>query len=172
MIFEEYPLHDSIRGWFGRALYFEMQKNPNILLFTSDLGYGLWDLVRRDMPDQFVNFGASECCMIGAAVGATLSGRVVFCYSITTFLIYRPFEWIRNYIEKERIPVRLIGSGYDDDYKHDGITHQPWGVYDLIEHEFPQLWLASYWPKEKEQIPKIVETMVGNNEPSFICLRR
>lgn len=172
MTFEEYPLHDSIRGWFGRALYFEMQKNPNIMLFTADLGFGLWDRVRDDMPNQFVNFGASEQCMLGAAVGATLSGKTVFCFSITTFLIYRGFEWIRNYIDHEQIPVRLVGSGYDDDYRHDGITHQPWGIHDLIEEAFPTLSIRANYPNTKEEIPQMVEQMIRINEPSFICLRR
>lgn len=172
MTFEEYPLHDSIRGWFGRALYFEMQKNPNIMLFTADLGFGLWDRVRDDMPDQFINFGASECCMLGAAVGATLSGKIIFCFSITTFLIYRPFEWLRNYVDHEQIPVRLVGSGYEDDYKHDGITHQPYGVYEFLEHNLTNIWMNSHWPKTKEEIPEAITRMIQQNKPSFICLRR
>lgn len=168
MKFEDYPLHDSIRGWFGRALYFEMQKNPNILLFTADLGFGLLNSVRDDMPDQFVNFSASEQCMIGAAVGASLSGRIVFCYSITTFLIYRPFEVIRNYLGEERIPVRLVGSGYQDDYKHDGITHQPWEIEKVIS----LFHMSNYYPKQKEEVPALVRAMIEEDEPSFLCLRR
>jgi len=123
-----YPIHDSIRGAFGLALYKEMVKDERIWLLTADLGYGLLDPHKEDFPDRFVNLGASECCMIGAGVGLALSGKIPFCYSITTFLVYRGFEWIRNYLNHEQIPVYLIGSGFQDDYKHDGITHQPWEV--------------------------------------------
>lgn len=170
MTFEEYPLHDSIRGWFGRALYFEMQKNPNIMLFTADLGYGLLDKIRDDMPDQFVNFGASECCMIGAAAGATMAGRIVFCYSITTFLIYRPFEFLRNILQHEGIPVRLVGSGFGEDYLHDGITHQPWEVEQVMHHIFPKIMTAI--PFDKNELPHLVKTMVETDKTSFLCLRR
>lgn len=166
---EEYPLHDSIRGWFGRALYFEMQQNPNILLFTADLGYGLLDRIRDDFPKQFYNFGASEQCMIGAAVGATLSGKTVFCYSITTFLIYRPFEWIRNFMWHDEIPVRLIGSGMNNDYEHDGITHQPYEVGDVLDN-FPNI--NQFYPSTKEEIPYIVRSMVEVDRPAFLCLHR
>lgn len=166
---EEYPLHDSIRGHFGRELYFAMQADPNILCFTADLGYGLLNSIRDDMPDQFVNFGASEQCMIGAAIGASLSGRVVFCYSITTFLLLRPLEWHRNYLQHEGIPVRLVGSGWADDYKHDGITHQPFEGRQVLAL-FPRI--AKYFPTEKEEVPMCVQNMIKMNEPSFLCLRR
>src|SRR3954468_21539507 len=129
MKFEDYPVHDSIRGWFGRALYFEMQKDEDIYLITADLGFGLWDKIRNDFPHRYYNVGAAEQCAVGTGVGLSLSGKKPFVFSITTFLIFRSFEWIRNYLNHERIPVMLIGSGYEDDYKHDGISHQLYGLF-------------------------------------------
>lgn len=166
------PRHDSIRGWFAAELHDQMSKDDRIWCLTGDLGYAMLDKIRDDFSDRFINVGASEQLMIGAAVGLALSGKIPFVYSITTFLIYRPFEWIRNYIEHEGIPVRLVGSGCDDDYKHDGITHQPWGIHGLIEEAFPALSVYSNYPKTKEEIPDIVERMIAENHPSFICLRR
>jgi transketolase len=88
MKFEDYPVHDSIRGWFGRALYFEMQKDERIWCLTGDLGFGLLDQIRNDFPKRFVNVGASEQALVGAGVGLALSGKIPFCYSITTFLVF------------------------------------------------------------------------------------
>ena len=173
MTFEEYPLHDSIRGWFGRALYFEMQKNPDIYLISADLGYKLWDLHQRDFPDRFYNVGASEQCAAGIGVGLALSGKIPFVFSITTFLIYRAFEWHRNYLNHEKIPVRLIGSGYEDDYKHDGVTHQPYGLFGMDGLLETQLWnIEHYFPEVKEKIPISVRRMIEENKPAFMCLRR
>jgi len=169
MTFEEYPLHDSQRGWFGRALYFEMQKNPNIFLLTADLGFGMFDHHQRDFPDRFINTGAAECAMIGAAIGLALSGKIPFCYSITPFLLYRPFEWIRNYIHHEGIPVRLAGSGLDKDYEHDGITHQSFDARSALRM-FPSI--VPYFPECKELVPDYVHHMIESNTPSFLCLRR
>lgn len=163
------PTHDSIRGWFAAALHDEMEKDERIWCLTGDLGFLMLDKIRDDFPDRFLNVGASEQCLIGAGVGLALSGKIPFCYSITTFLIYRPFEWIRNYIHKENIPVMLIGSGYNDDYKHDGITHKPfevWSVLNLFNK------IDRYCPDSKETVPEMVRTMISTNQPAFMCLRR
>ena len=165
---DNWKLHDSMRGWFGRALYEEMAKNQNIWLLTADLGYGLLDNHRDDFHN-YLNLGASEQTMIGAAVGLALSGKIPVCYSITTFLLYRPFEWLRNYVDKESVPIKLVGSGLDDDYEHDGYTHQPYEVRDVL-NLFPNI--KSYFPTTKQEIPEVLNEVLYNNKPSFLCLRR
>ena len=164
-----WKLHDSMRGWFGRSLYMNMVVDPEIWLLTADLGYGLLDAHRDDFPERYINLGASEQTMIGAACGLALSGKIAVCYSITTFLLYRPFEWIRNYVNGEKIPVKLIGSGFDKDYEHDGFTHQPFELYDVMNC-FPNI--KTYFPKTKEEIPDVMHEVLYNNQPSFLCLRR
>lgn len=173
MRFEDYPIHDSIRGHFGRALYFAMRDNPDIWLVCADLGYGLFDHHKADFSDRFINTGAAEQSAVGIAVGLALSGKIPFVYSITTFLLYRSFEWHRNYLNHEKIPVRLIGSGYEDDYKHDGVTHQPYnlfGMEGLFETQLPDI--DTYFPQTKEEIPTALENMITANRPSFLCLKR
>jgi transketolase len=169
MKFEDYPVHDSIRGWFGRALYFEMQKDEDIFLITADLGFGLWDQIRNDFPHRFYNVGAAEQCAVGTGVGLALSGKKPFVFSITTFLIYRAFEWHRNYLNHEHIPVFLIGSGYGNDYKHDGVSHQPHGLEKLLNC-LPDI--DQYYPSQKENVPISLRVMIETNKPAFMCLRR
>lgn len=167
------PTHESIRGYFAAALHDEMEKDERIWLLTGDLGWVMLDQIRDDFPDRFLNVGASEQVLLGAGVGLALSGKVPFLYSITTFLIYRPFEWIRNYLDYEQIPVMLIGSGYEDDYKHDGMTHQPYGLFGmngLFETQLPNI--ETYLPSTKEEVPNLVTTMITQNKPAFMCLRR
>jgi transketolase len=148
-----------------------MMFSPDIWLLTADLGYGLLDNHRDDFPDRYINLGASEQTMVGAAVGLALSGKIAVCYSITTFLLYRPFEWIRNYVNNEKIPVKLIGSGYMNDYAHDGFTHQPSKIeLALVSMMFPKIHM--YFPSRKEEIPEVLNQVLYNNEPSFLCLRR
>jgi len=166
------PTHDSIRGWFAASLYNEMQRNDRVWCLTADLGFSMLDKIRDDFPDRFVNFGASEQLMLGAAVGLALDEQIPFCYSITTFLVYRPIEWIRNYVNHENIPVRLVGSGLDKDYAHDGITHQP--SRNELALMFNGLFknIDKYVPEDKTEVPSMVEKMTMRNQPSFICLRR
>jgi len=112
-----------MRKDFSKILLQEMHKNKNIYFITADLGYGLWDEVRNSFPDRSFNVMSSEQLMVGTAVGIALEKKIPVCYSITPFLLYRPFEFIRNYLDHEKIPVKLIGGGRNKDYGYLGFSH-------------------------------------------------
>jgi transketolase len=118
-----------MRRLFVDFLLKKMEADPNTILLSGDLGYGLFDPIRSKFPKQFYNFGSSELTMVTAACGMALEGKKVYCYSITPFILWRPFEAIRNYLDKECIPVKLIGGGRDQDYGYLGFSH--WGHDDL-----------------------------------------
>jgi transketolase len=161
--------HDSMRGWFAYELYKQMAKDKRIWLIAGDLGYKAFDYIRRDFPERFINCGAAEQAMTGIAAGMALNGKIPFVYSITTFLLYRPFETIRNYINYEKIPVKLIGAGRDKDYLHDGISH--WAQEDReVLKIFSNIKAA--WPENKEEIPQIVDKMVKDQNPWYLNLKR
>ncbi len=163
------PRHESMRGYFAYELYTQMQENPRIWVVTGDLGYGMLDYIRRDFPDRFINTGAAEQAMMGISVGLALEGKIPFVYSITPFLLYRPFETIRNYINQEKIPVKLVGGGRDKDYKHDGFSH--WAEEDgKIMNLFPNI--ETYWPQRNDYIQNIVKCMVKGSRPAYLNLRR
>ena len=161
--------YDSMRGWFAYELYQQMKKNKKIWLVTGDLGYKMFDFIRDEMPDRFINTGAAEQSMIGIAVGLALEGKIPFVYSITPFLLYRPFETIRNYVNHEKIPVKLIGGGRDKDYGEDGFSH--WSEEDKqVMKIFSNI--KAYWPKEKEEIPNLLKSIINNKKPTYLNLKR
>lgn len=157
-----------MRRLFASELLKYAKKDKEIVIVSFDLGYKMWDEFIK-LSGQFYNVGASEQAGIGIAVGLALSGKKVFCYTITNFLIYRPFEFIRLYLEKDGIPVRLIASGRDKDYLEDGITHHSEDAKSILNC-FENI--IQYWPETKEEIPEIVENMVNSNRPGFVSLRR
>lgn len=161
--------HDSMRGWFAYELYQQMKKNKAIYLIVGDLGYRVFDDIRRDFPERFINTGAAEQAMMGIAVGLALEGKIPFVYSITTFLLYRPFETIRTYINHEKLNVKLIGSGRDRDYEHDGISHWSSDAEDIMVL-FRNI--KKEWPDLKQEIPQLVQEMIETKEPYFLSLRR
>lgn len=112
-----------MRRQFAERLHIEMGKDKDIFLLTGDLGYGLWDRIRIDYQDRFYNVGSSEQLMLGMACGLAMEGKTPVVYSITPFLLYRPFEFIRNYVDHEKLPVKLIGGGRDKDYGYLGFSH-------------------------------------------------
>ena len=160
---------DNQRAAFAASLHDHMSKNKNIWVITGDLGYGMWDRVRDDFPERYINVGASEQTMMGIAVGLALEGKIPFVYSITTFLLYRPFETIRNYINYERIPVRLVGSGRAKDYLHDGISHWP-----LEDKQVLRIFknIEAKWPAHSKEIPSLVSKMINTDKPWYVNLKR
>ena len=118
-----------MRKEFATFLHKEMSYNDNIVLLTGDLGYGLWDRIKIDYPDRFYNVMSSEQLMVGAAVGLAMENLIPIVYSITPFVHYRPFELLRNYLDHENIPVKLVGGGRDKDYGYLGFSH--WAEEDI-----------------------------------------
>ena len=111
------------REQFAQSLHHLMCQDEKIILITADMGFGMFDKIQNEIPTRFYNVGAAEQVMMDMAVGMAFSGRIPITYSITPFLLFRPFEVIRNYINKERVPVIMVGSGRDDNYKHEGFSH-------------------------------------------------
>ena len=145
----------------------EMNKNEKIFLLTGDLGFGLFDDIRKKFPIRFINVGSCEQLMIGLAVGLSYEGWIPLCYSITPFLLYRPFEFIRNYLNHELANVKLVGGGRDKDYKNLGFSH--WAEDDVkiissLEN------IEIYKPEKMSS--EIFNDFIYNNKPSYINLIR
>jgi hypothetical protein len=103
-----------MRRTFVKYLESKIEQDPSILLITADLGYGLFDNIKEKYPNNFINCGASEQLMIGLCVGAAYEGKKPIAYSITPFLLYRPFELLRNYVNKEKLNIKFFGAdNYD-----------------------------------------------------------
>ena len=156
-----------MRKEFATFLHKEMSYNDNIVLLTGDLGYGLWDRIKIDYPDRFYNVMSSEQLMVGAATGLAMEGLIPLVYSITPFVLYRPFELLRNYLNHERIPVKLIGGGRDKDYGYLGFSH--WAEEDIkILSTLENIQL--YKPKKSSN--KIYKEFLYNEQPSYLNLSR
>jgi transketolase len=136
----------------------------------GDLGYGMFDEIRERFPDRAINTGAAEQALVDIGVGLALEGKIPVCYSITPFILYRPFETLRTYINHEKLAVKLIGGGRDKDYQHDGISHWSTDDRDFMQH-FKNI--ESYWPEDKEEIThNFVEKLLTNDKPVYLNLRR
>lgn len=150
-------------------LFCEMAKNDKINVITADLGFGLLDNIKDKFPERYFNVGAAEQLMIGAGIGFAEEGKIPVCYSMSSFLLYRPFEFLRNYVNAENIPVKLIGSGRDKDYSHDGLSH--WAHDDeLVLKALPNILV--YKPKNIFQLENIWPVFIQSKCPSYLNLTR
>jgi transketolase len=156
-----------MRKEFASLLHSEMSVNENIILLTGDLGYGLWDKIRIDYPDRFYNTLSSEQLMVGTAIGLAMESKIPIVYSITPFAIYRPFELIRNYLDHECIPVKIVGGGRDKDYGYLGFSH--WAEEDIsVLSNFKNLNLF----KPEVFTKDTFYNFIYNNNPSYLNLSK
>jgi transketolase len=147
----------------------EMSVNERIRVITADLGFGILDNIRNTYPDRFYNVGAAEQLMIGVGIGIAEEGLIPVCYSMSSFLLYRPFEFLRNYVNYEKVPVKLLGSGRDYDYSHDGVTH--WANDDeLVLSSLPNIDIHK--PQDLSELNTQFKDWIDSTNPAYLNLRR
>ena len=156
-----------MRHKFAELLLLEMEKNDKIYILTGDLGYGLFDNIKNKFPNRFKNVGSCEQLMIGIAIGLSYQSFIPICYSITPFIIYRPFELLRTYVNHENIPIKLVGGGRDKDYLTLGFSH--WAEDDItILSSLNNINI--YKPEVLDE--KIFNEFIYSTNPSYINLKR
>jgi transketolase len=158
----------SVRKTFIRLLHEQMKINDKIVLILGDLGYGHFDQIREEFPDRVFNPGAAEQLMLGMACGMAMEGKIPVCYSMTPFILYRPFEIIRTYIDHERLPVILAAAGRDKDYASAGWSH--WATDDK-DHLSGFKNILKLWPSSDE-LEKEFNNIINTNLPYYVNLSR
>ena len=158
-----------MRKRFGQLIAQAMRQDDRVWLLTGDLGFGVLNEARNEFPERFCNVGAAEQLMLGAAVGLAHSGKIPVCYSITPFVIFRPYEYLRNYLDHEKCPVKLVGAGRDQDYGHLGFSH--WAedanrALDVFSN------IQQHMPNTIEELETSWEYWLYSNSASYLNVRR
>ena len=109
-----------MRRIFGKIIDDIAKKDKKIILVVGDIGYGIFDDFRKNHPKRFYNLGICEQSIIGFASGMALEGLKPWVYTITPFLIERPFEQIKLDINQQKSNVKLVGFA---DYPTLGPSH-------------------------------------------------
>ena len=154
-----------MRQRFGKIITELADKDENIHIIAGDIGYRVFDEFREKHPDRFINMGICEQSIIGASAGMALEGLKPWVYTITPFLIERPFEQIKLDIDHQNVNVKLVGFA---DYPHLGPTHT-----ELNGKEMMRLFtnITSFFPKDGEETEKMAIQAYEKNGPTFISLK-
>ena len=120
---------------------------------------------RKNNPEKFYNLGICEQSLIGTASGMALEGLKPWVYTITPFLIERPFEQIKLDINQQKANVKLVGFA---DYPTLGPTHA-----ELNAKKMMKLFnnIKSFYPKDSLETKKIVGKCYKIKGPTFISLK-
>jgi transketolase len=154
-----------MRRCFGKVINELAKKDSKIVLLVGDIGYGIFDDFRKNHPKKFFNLGICEQSLIGVAAGMSLEGLKPWVYTITPFLIERPFEQIKLDIDQQEANVKLVGFA---DYPNLGPTHKEINGKRLMKL-FKNI--KSYFPKDSTETKNIIYKAYKIKGPSFISLK-
>jgi transketolase len=112
-----------VRNAFVQELTKLAEQDPNIILITGDLGFGVLTEYARRFPRQYINAGVAEQNMTALAVGLALEGKTVYTYSIANFPTLRCLEQIRNDACYHRANVKIVSIGAGFAYGPLGMSH-------------------------------------------------
>jgi len=139
------------------------KEDKRVFVITGDAGLGLWDDFKDS--DQFINPGVNEQLDIGFAAGLSLMGHKVIYYNIAPFVIMRPYEFVRNDICYQELPVILIGTGSGITYAPAGVTH--YALEDIgIALSMPNLQIFS--PADPVEAVESFKYAYKSDRPSYI----
>lgn len=156
-----------MRKAYLKTLYNLALKDDNVVSLVADNGLIVFDNFRESFADRYFNFGISEENMIGAAAGMANCGKIPFCYTISSFLAYRSFEFIRDDVCFQNQNVKIVGIGSGMAYSTLGPSHHTTEDISVLR-ALPNLTLFS--PGSPLDVEKIIKTAYQINGPVYVRL--
>ncbi|MBP98423.1 hypothetical protein CMK18_20940 [Candidatus Poribacteria bacterium] len=154
-----------MRRTFGKMISEIADSDDKIYVLVGDIGYRIFDDFREKHPSRFINMGICEQSIIGVSAGMALEGLKPWVYSITPFIIERPFEQIKLDIDQQNVNVKLVGFA---DYPSLGPTHSELNAEYMMKM-FKNI--TSFFPKDGLETKKMSYQAYQRNGPSFISLK-
>jgi len=105
------------------SVYELAKADPRVLFIGSDLGPGVLNAMKKEMPERFFMEGISEQHVIGMAAGLAMEGFIPYVNTIATFITRRCYEQVALDLCLQDMPVRLIANGGGLVYAPLGPTH-------------------------------------------------
>lgn len=156
-----------MRNTFASELLNAAKADPQIILITGDLGFGVFDEFRHELPNQFINSGVAEQSMMGMASGLASQGFRPFVYSIANFPTFRCLEQIRNDISYMKNPVTIVSVGAGMGYGAHGYSHH--AIEDIaIMRVFKDIDI--YSPSDPEETVFCLDKIMKSSSPAYLRL--
>jgi transketolase len=154
-----------MRRRFGKIISQLAEKDEKVYVIVGDIGYRVFDEFREKFPNRFINMGICEQSIISVASGMALEGLKPWVYTITPFLIERPFEQIKLDIDQQNVNVNLVGFA---NYPTLGPTHT-----EIDAKKMMQLFknIESCFPTDGDETEKMIHQAHERRGPSFISLK-
>jgi len=143
------------------------QKDKNIYLLTSDVGFSVVEGFIQKFPSRFINCGVAEQNIVGMAAGLALAGKKPYIYSIIPFIIFRCLEQLRNDICYQNLDVKIVATGAGFTYGTLGFTH--FALEDIgILRAIPNMTVLC--PADPPETRELILKSYQTKNPTFIRL--
>ena len=145
------------------------QHDKRVLFIGSDLGHGVLEKMKNELPDQFFMEGVSEQYIIGMAAGLAMEGFIPYVNTIATFLTRRCYEQVAVDLCMHDLPVRLIANGGGGVYAPLGPTHL--AVEDIaIMRALPNMAVVA--PCDADEMNRLMMSTLEWPHPIYIRLAK
>ena len=143
--------------------------DSRVVFVGSDLGVGVLDDFRREMPERFFMEGVAEANVVGMAAGMAMEGKIVYVNTIASFLTRRCFEQVALDLCLHNVRVRLIGNGGGLVYAPLGPTHL--ATEDIaILRALPNMTILA--PADAREMRRLMPATVDVPGPVYIRLAK
>ena len=147
------------------AVYELAKRDPRVVFIGSDLGPGVLDKFKKEIPERFYMEGVSEAAIIGMAAGMAMNGFIPYINTIATFLTRRCYEQIAVDLCLHKLPVRLLASGGGAVYAPLGPTHM--ALEDIaIMRSLPNMTVVC--PVDAPEMVRVVDATLAWPDPVYI----
>jgi len=147
------------------AVYDLAKRDGRVLFIGSDLGAGVLEKFKTEMPDRFFMEGVSEAAIIGMSAGLAMDGYIPYVNTIATFLTRRCYEQVAVDLCLHELPVRLLASGGGAVYAPLGPTHM--ALEDIaIMRALPNMTVVC--PADAPEMTRVIEATLDYPNPVYI----
>ena len=144
------------------------EKDDKIILIVPDVGFNYIEKFQEKFPNRYYNFGVTEQSTIIIATAMALDGWKPYVYSMINFVLFRPYEMVRNGVVHHKANIKLIGVKGSEKYKFLGFSHNMTDDTEDIR-TCNNLKLTCFVPMIYE-IKEVVEMTYKRNEAAYIRL--
>lgn len=160
----------------GRKAFLETltklaERDSRVCLIIGDVGFSFVEGYKERFPNQFINVGALEQTMMGVATGMARAGWKPYVYTMINFIVFRPYEQVRNDIAYGNANVKLFGVEGGEAYQFLGHSHniEQYGTTkedQMLMDNLPNM--NTYYPKEENQVVKYMMKEYDRQGPSYM----
>ena len=143
------------------------ETDPKIIVIIPDVGFNYLD----DPKNKFkvINLGVTEASATIISAALALSNFSVWIYTMIPFVLFRPYEMVRNAIVNHKANVKLIGVKGSASYRFLGFSHN------LLHEEedinvCKNIGLKYYIPQSLDEVRNAVLKSYKDKEATYIRL--